>query len=94
MVQTINDSKKDCDICMKSDVCRFKDEYYNLYNNIKNDFSCDNIIFEIKLNCKKCSPMTFTGPIISSWSPATGVGTETSDVLYRDGGIKINENSL
>ena len=49
MVQVI-DSKKDCDTCMKSDVCKFKDEYENLYHNIQDDFSCDNTIFEIKLN--------------------------------------------
>lgn len=94
MVQIINDNKKDCDTCMKADVCRFKDEYDNLYNNIKDDFSCDNTIFEIKLNCKKCSSMTITGPLISPWSPATGIGNGTGDVLYRDGGITINESSL
>lgn len=57
MVQVI-DNKKDCDTCIKSDVCKFKDEYDNLYNNIKDDFSYDHTIFEIKLNCKKYSSIS------------------------------------
>ena len=93
MVQVI-DSKKDCDTCMKSDVCKFKDEYDNLYHNIQDDFSCDNTIFEIKLNCKKCSSITLTGPAISSWASPTGTGVGTGDVLDRNGGITVNESSL
>ena len=93
MVQVVN-SKKDCDTCMKSDVCKFKDEYENLYHNIQDDFSCDNTIFEIKLKCKKCSSITLTGPVISTWTPPAGTGVGTNDVLYKSGGITINESSL
>lgn len=85
MVQVI-DSKKDCDTCIKSDVCKFKDEYDNLYNNIKDDFSYDHTIFEIKLNCKRCSSIE---PVISSWTAPIG----TSNILYKNGGITINESS-